>query len=50
MLLLIVSLVIHYYVITYDHVTTKMNNKMPCAREGGVSPTSLRNRCESDRT
>ena len=27
MLLIIVSLVIHYYVITYNHVITKMNNK-----------------------
>ena len=27
MLLVIVSLVIHYYVITYDHVITEMNNE-----------------------
>ena len=50
MLLIIVSLVIHYYVITYDHMSTEMNNEMPCARERAVSSTSLRNRCESDRT
>ena len=34
MLLIIVSLVIHYYVITYDHVSTKINNENTmCQRE-----------------
>ena len=50
MLLIIVSLVIHYYVITYNHVSTKMNNEMPCAREIAVKLSSVRNRHESDQT
>ena len=38
MLLIIVSLVIHYYVITYDHVNTEMNNENTmCQRESSQS-------------
>ena len=42
MLLVIVSLVTHYYVVTYDHVITEMNNENPCAREKAVSLSSLK--------
>ena len=43
MLLVIVSLIIHYYVITYDHVITEMNNENTmCQRERAVSLSSLK--------